>query len=192
MFFPCVNDHCGHYLWWLFVFGQAMLYCFNLYCLIALYLLHMHFKLYNDRIVLLFSRYTCPYGSRVSQILELGVSEFCSTVPNSYVKSRVCFRVFFHGIAKRGNCEVEFIQSFFWLYSVPNLLVIQHLETLYLGDNHVKVVCEKVWRKTQECALKKGFVTGSRDWQVAKGGTRVKHAGKLKSHTSCYTTGQNF
>ena len=71
-----------------------MLYCFNLYCLITLYLLHMHFKLYNDRIVLLFSRYTCPYGSRVSQILELGVSEFCSTIPNSYVKSRVCFRVF--------------------------------------------------------------------------------------------------
>ena len=55
----------------------------------------MHFKLsaYNDRLVLLFSGYTCPYGSRVSQILELGVSEFCSTVPNSHVKSRVCFRV---------------------------------------------------------------------------------------------------
>ena len=54
----------------------------------------MHFKLsaYNNRI-LLFSGYTCSYGSRVSQILELGVSEFCSTVPNSHVKSRVCFRV---------------------------------------------------------------------------------------------------
>ena len=33
------------------------------------------------------------YDSRATQILELGVSEFCSTVPNSYVKSRVCFRV---------------------------------------------------------------------------------------------------
>ena len=55
----------------------------------------MHFKLsaYNDRIVLLFSGYTYPYGSRISQILKLGVSEFCSTVPNSHVKSRVCFRV---------------------------------------------------------------------------------------------------
>ena len=36
---------------------------------------------------------TCSYDSRDSQILELGVSEFCSTVPNSHVKSRVCFRV---------------------------------------------------------------------------------------------------
>ena len=33
------------------------------------------------------------YDSRASQILELGVSEFCSTAPNSHVKSRVCFRV---------------------------------------------------------------------------------------------------
>ena len=39
---------------------------------------------------------TCSYDSRASQILELGVSEFCSTVPNSHVKSRVCFRVCFH------------------------------------------------------------------------------------------------
>ena len=36
---------------------------------------------------------TCSYDSRASQILELGVSEFCSTIPNSHVKSRVCFRV---------------------------------------------------------------------------------------------------
>ena len=36
---------------------------------------------------------TCSYGSRATQILELSVSEFCSTVPNSHVKSRVCFRV---------------------------------------------------------------------------------------------------
>ena len=55
--------------------------------------MHFKFSAYNDRIVLLFSANTCPYGSRASQILELGVSEFCSTVPNSHVKSRVCFRV---------------------------------------------------------------------------------------------------
>ena len=51
---------------------------------------------------------------------------------------------FCHEIAKGGDCKVEFIQSFCWLYSVPNLLVIQHLETLYLGGNHVRVVCERV------------------------------------------------
>ena len=42
---------------------------------------------------------------------------------------------------------------------MPNFLVIQHLETLYLGGNHVKVMCERVWRKAQECALKKSLTT---------------------------------
>ena len=40
-----------------------------------------------------FSRDTCSYGLRATQILELGVSEFCSTIPNSHVNSRVCFKV---------------------------------------------------------------------------------------------------
>ena len=39
-------------------------------------------------------------------------------------------------------CKVEFIQPFNWLYSVPNLLVIQHLVTLYLGGFDVRVVSE--------------------------------------------------
>ena len=30
----------------------------------------------------------------------------------------------------------------------------------------------------------------TRDWQAAKVGTRVEHAGELKSHASCCTTGQ--
>ena len=51
---------------------------------------------------------------------------------------------FYHGIAKGGDCKVEFIQSFCWLYSMPNFLVIQHLETLYLGGNYVSVVCERM------------------------------------------------
>ena len=37
---------------------------------------------------------------------------------------------FCHGIAKGGDCKVEFNQPSCWLYSVPNLLVIQHLETI--------------------------------------------------------------
>ena len=72
--------------------------------------MHFKFSAYNDRIVLLFSRNTYMYGSRASQILELGVSEFCSTIPNSHVKSRVCLG-FCHKIAKGGDCKVEFIQS---------------------------------------------------------------------------------
>ena len=65
---------------------------------------------------------SCSYISRATQILELGVSEFCSTVPNSHVKSRVCFRVC-HEIANGGDCKVEFYQPSYWLYSVPNLFV---------------------------------------------------------------------
>ena len=45
-----------------------------------------------------------------------------------------------------------------------NLLVIQHLETLYLGGNHVRVVCERVWRNAQDCTLKQGLTTRSRGW----------------------------
>ena len=55
--------------------------------------MHFKFSAYNDRFVLLFSGNTFPYGSRASKILELGVSEFCSTVPDSHVKSRVRFMV---------------------------------------------------------------------------------------------------
>ena len=52
---------------------------------------------------------------------------------------------FCHVIAKGGDCKVEFNQPSCWLYSVPNLVVIQHLETMYfLGGNHVRVVCERV------------------------------------------------
>ena len=31
----------------------------------------------------------------------------------------------------------------FWLYFVPNLLVFHQLDTLYLGGNNVRVMCEK-------------------------------------------------
>ena len=49
---------------------------------------------------------------------------------------------FCHGIAQGGDCKVEFIQLSNWLYSVPNLLVFQHLVTLYLGGLVVRVVSE--------------------------------------------------
>ena len=44
---------------------------------------------------------SCSYDSRAYQILELGVSKFCSTVPNSHVKFRVCFRVLSWNSEKR-------------------------------------------------------------------------------------------
>ena len=59
-----------------------------------------------------------------------------------------------------------------WLYSVPNLLVIQHLETLYLGGNHVRVVCKRVWRNAQDCAVKQRLAGGSRLASRQKSHTR--------------------
>ena len=41
-----------------------------------------------------------------------------------------------------------------WLYSVPNFLVIQQLETLYLSRNNVRIVCKRVWRIDEVCAIK--------------------------------------
>ena len=49
---------------------------------------------------------------------------------------------FCYGIAKGGDCKVEFNQLSCWLYSVPNLLIFQHLVTLYLGGIVVRVVSE--------------------------------------------------
>ena len=51
---------------------------------------------------------------------------------------------FCRGIAKMGDCKVEFNQPSCWLYSVPNLLVFQQVVTLYLGVIHVTVVSERV------------------------------------------------
>ena len=51
---------------------------------------------------------------------------------------------FCHGIAKGGDCKVEFNQLSCWLYSVPNLLVFQQLVTLYLSEIFVRVVSEIV------------------------------------------------
>ena len=63
-------------------------------------------------------------------------------VPKLTFKFRVCFRVFSHRIAKGGDCKVEFNQPSCWLYSVPNLLVFQHLVTPYLGGLVVREVSE--------------------------------------------------
>ena len=52
---------------------------------------------------------SCSYDSSALQLLELGVSEFCSTVP-TYMLSLESVLEFCHGIAKGGDCKVEFNQ----------------------------------------------------------------------------------
>ena len=94
------------------------------------------------------------------------------------------------------TCKVEFNQPSCWFYFMPNLLVIQHLETLYLGGNHVRVVCERVWRKFQDYAPNKGLETGSHgllaackspkdahEWSMQKSWT-IKPIGALQDKKS--------
>ena len=62
---------------------------------------------------------------------------------------------------------------------MPNLLVFQHLVTLYLGGILVRVVSEIVWKNAQECAKKKDSwldLAGDSRLQAAKGSTHAKHA----------------
>ena len=94
MFIPSVNEHCGHYF--IVIACLVKPWFLILFCLIALCLPHMQLQVFLHTMIILcccVSGDSCSYDSRAYQILELGVSEFCSIVPNSYVKSRVCFRV---------------------------------------------------------------------------------------------------
>ena len=86
---------------------------------------------------------------------------------------------FCHGIAKGRDCKVEFIQPSNWLYSVPNLLVFQHLVTLYLGGFDVRVVSEiECWllKSVQENRDSRLALAGSSRLQAAKRSTRAKRA----------------
>ena len=83
-----------------------------------------------------------------------------------------------------------------WLYSMPNLLVIQYLETLYLGGNNVRVVCERVWRIDRAYAIKRQLVTRSRNW-LASGAsskcvTHVEHARSWRVTTAGSLQEKNY
>ena len=75
-------------------------------------------------------------------------------------------------------CKVEFNQLSCWLYSVPNLLVFQHLVTLYLSGFVVRVVSEiECWmlKSVQENRdLQLDLASNSR-LQAARCSTRAKH-----------------
>ena len=78
-------------------------------------------------------------------------------------------------------CKVEFIQPSNWLYSVPNLLVIQHLVTLYLGGFDVRVVSEIEWsllKSVQENRDSRLGLAGDSRLQAARSSIRAKHAGR--------------
>ena len=78
------------------LFDQAMV-CFLTPSLLDHFILALYaFHAFIHTMIIVYccvSGDSCSYDSRASQSLELGVSKLCSTVPNSHVKSRVCFRV---------------------------------------------------------------------------------------------------
>ena len=78
-------------------------------------------------------------------------------------------------------CKVEFIQPSNWLYSVPNLLVIQHLVTPYLGGFDVRVMSEIEWsllKSVQENRDSRLGLAGDSRLQAARRSTRAKYAGR--------------
>ena len=66
-----------------------------------------------------------------------------------------------------------------WFYSVPNLLVFQQLDTLYLGGNNVRVVCEKSEKNSSVWAFK-GFsrldLASDSRLETRQNATHVKYA----------------
>ena len=86
---------------------------------------------------------------------------------------------FCHEIAKGEDCKVEFYQPSYWLYSVPNLLVFQHLVTLYLGEFVVRVVSEIeccLLKSVQENKDSRLDLAGDSRLQAARCNTHAKHA----------------
>ena len=95
MFIPSMNEHCDHYFIVMLVWLSHGL-LLNSVLLDHFVLASYALQVFLHTMIMLcccVSKDTCSYDSRATQILELGVSEFYSTVPNSHVKSRVCFRV---------------------------------------------------------------------------------------------------
>ena len=95
MFIPSVNEHCSHYFIVITCLVKPWFISHSI-LLDRIVLASYALQVFLHTMIILcccVSGDTCSYDSRATQILKLGVSEFFSNVPNSHVKSRVCFRV---------------------------------------------------------------------------------------------------
>ena len=165
----------------------AWSHCACLICLISF--LHTMIKL-----CCCVSGVTYSYDSRAYQILELGVSEFCSTVPNSHIKFRVCFRVLSR--IQRGRLQG-------WILSTILLALFRAKFACILAISNPVFRWESckgsVWESVKKCS-RLCKEAGAHDWilrvacslQAAKKVHMCQARQKLKSHASCCTTGQKF
>ena len=94
------------------------------------------------------SRDSCSYVSRAYQILELGASEFCSTVPNSHFKSKVCFRILSR------NSQRERLQG--WILSTILLTLFRTKFTCILAISNPVFKWESCkgseWESVKKCS----------------------------------------
>ena len=98
MFIPSENEYCGHYFIVIAYLVKPWFISHSILLdrIVLVSYAHMQFQVFLHTMMILccyVSRDSCLYNSRAYQILELGVSEFCSIVPNSHIKSRVCFKI---------------------------------------------------------------------------------------------------
>ena len=91
------------------------------------------------------------------------------------------------------RCKVEFNQPFCWLYPCQFACNLAFRNPVFMWESYKGSVCESVKKNLRVCnsAGPHDWISRlARDWQVAKAGTRVKHAKELKSHANRCTTGQ--
>ena len=93
MFIPSLNEHCGQYFIVIAFLVKPWFISHSILLdriVLASYALQVFL---HTMIILCYcvSGDSCSYDSRATQILQLGVSEFYSTVLISHVKSRDCF-----------------------------------------------------------------------------------------------------
>ena len=127
--FALLYDHCIHFhmtVWCMIKLLICFISCLlNRNLLVTLYL-PFYYLLYLEGLMCFVQVFqvTGIHVPSSSQLLDLGVSEFyhCSQLT---FKSRVCYRVFCYGIAKRGDCKVVIYNYVLcWLYSMTKYVVI--------------------------------------------------------------------
>ena len=148
----------------------------------ALCLSHMQLQVFLHTMMILccyVSGDSCSYDSKAYQILELGVSEFCSTVPYSHFKSRVCFRVLSQN-SQRGRLQG-------WILSIISLALFRVKFACILAISKPVFRWDSCkgseWESVKKCS-RLCKETGTRDWiswvarglQAARSCTRAKHA----------------
>ena len=123
-------DHCGHFHMIVMCFIKLLI-CFTL-CLLD--------RIFTCYIILILLLLALPWGSNAlcasvlgyiycvpnsSHVLDLGVSKFCHC-SQTHFKSKVCYRVFCHEIAKWRDCKVViFNYVLCWLYSMTKSVVTE-------------------------------------------------------------------